>query len=109
MAQDLPKLSLLQVIRKHLGDDFPVSGGTNSPTDPIVITASIDYVSAEYAVARLAAGLRGENFQLIRQASSSFDGRMVDELTFKATKAGDADWETERKFYFDVTVGFSNL
>ena len=101
--------SLAHVLLSELGPSFPISTGNAMTDDPLIITASRDYVSVEYAVVRHVLGKVRESYELDAQALLNRDGRQIDELVFKVKSAGAADWTGRRSFYFDITEGFSKL
>lgn len=98
---------VVDLIKQEFGADFPVSSGTGKQEDPFFITATSDYVSVEYALARHVFTTLGEEYNLSTQNIVRRDGRMIDELVFDAKKAGEADWKGIRRFYFDITAGFT--
>lgn len=101
------EVTLAELIKSDFGPDFPVSGGNGKEHSPLVITATRDYVSVEYAVVRHVLTSVGEEYELSKQALLSRDGKMIDKLTFKVKEDGSAEWQGQRNFYFDVTAGLS--
>lgn len=100
---------LSDLLKSHFGADFPVGKGSAKRDDPLVITAVRDYVSIEYAVAEFLLSAPGESFSFDGQELRSDDGRHIDELVY-ATKPDESDdWTTTRRFFFDVSIGFSAI
>lgn len=98
------------LLKRHFGDDFPVSGGNAGRNDPLVITSKRDYVSIEHVVARHLLENWGLDYSLEKQqVSQSPDGRVIDVLTFATKPAGAGSWTETRRFFFDVTIGFYSL
>lgn len=103
------KATLADLLRSDLGEHFPVSGGNGKVDSPLVITDARDYVAVEYAVVRHVLTAIGEEYKLSKQSLLNRDDKKIDELVFHVKKAGAADWEGLRHFYFDVTAGFDAL
>lgn len=99
--------SLGDHLKLQFGSQLGVSAGSATRTDPLIITESVDYVSIEYAVARFL--MQGQEFKKNAQRLHHIDGRQVDELEFLTKDPDSGEWEGVRRFFFDITAGFSRL
>jgi hypothetical protein len=100
-------------LANQLKTRFPkiqVSSGNCTEDDPLIITATKDYVKMEYAIAE--ALLRSDEleFKLASQGLIGRGKRKIDVLTYYTKPEGSEDWDEEKSsFYFDITKGFSRL
>lgn len=101
-------MSLAELIREDLGEGFPVSTGNGKQDDPLVITELLDYVSVEYTVATHVLTMLREEFELEGQSLTRANGRAIDELVYAVKSPGESEWTGRRRFYFDITDGFSS-
>jgi len=98
---------LAEYLKSHFGDDFPVGIGSAKRDDPLVITELRLYVPIEYSIARLL--LSDYDHELEEQCLHQENGRSIDELVYKAKPIGSKEWTVTRRFFFDITAGFSRL
>jgi hypothetical protein len=98
---------LVDLIRKGFGPDIPISRGSGTKEDPLVITDTVDYVAIEYAVAKFL--MSGEEYKKQGQKLFDINDRKVDELTFATKPLGAEEWKWKRRFYFDITAGFNRI
>jgi len=101
--------SLAELLINDFGTQFPVSSGNGKKDDPLVITAKSDYVAIEHAIVKHVLGKVREQYELDSQKLINADGRQIDELIFSVKSIGEENWTGHRRFYFDITKGFSNL
>lgn len=105
-ALDLPMPLLADLLREHLDPELPVSTGNGKEDDPLIITATRDYVSVEYAIAHHALAMSNEEFKLNEQRLHNRGDRVIDELVFDVKPSGASAWKGQRRFFFDITTGF---
>lgn len=98
---------LKEVLEKRFGGDFPVGTGTSKRDDPLVITDQRDYVSIEHGVAQFLLEQMGFEYELEKQQTHNYDGRVIDELIYAAKEAGETEWTQTWRFFFDITAGFN--
>ncbi|APO95585.1 hypothetical protein OR60_09030 [Xanthomonas vesicatoria] len=98
---------LKEVLEKRFGRDFPIGTGTSKRDDPLVITAQRDYVSIEHGVAQFLLEQMGFEYELEKQQTHNYDGRVIDEFIYAAKEAGESEWTQTRRFFFDITAGFN--
>ncbi len=91
----------------HFGNDFPVSSGSTTQDDPLIITEQRDYVSIEYVVAKHLLSELGLDYKFNKQNCRTIDGRVIDELEFVVRKPSEPDRSQVMSFYFDITLGFN--
>lgn len=101
---------LAEAVRDHLGDDFPAPSGNGSRSDPLVISATKNYVRYEYEAARVAMMLLGLDYKSEgNRLLSPQGGRYIDELVFAVKPRGAVEWTGKRSLFFDITAGFKSL
>lgn len=100
------KSSLVSALRAHFGKGFPISDGSATRSDPLVITSVLGYVQTEVDVVKFLAERRGLEFELESQALLEINGRYVDEIKIVMRKPDGAVADRET-LYFDVSAGFS--
>lgn len=101
---------LAEAVRDHLGDDFPAPSGNGSRSDPLVISATKNYVKYEYEAARVAMKLLGLDYKSEgNRLHSPQGGRYIDELVFSVKPHGAEEWTDKRSLFFDITAGFQAL
>jgi len=100
-------VTLGDLLKQHFGKDLCVAGGSAKRDDPLVITELVDYVSIEYDVAKFL--MQGLEYKKEKQQLLNLKNRKVDELIFATKRVGAPEWENIRRFYFDITDGFSQL
>ena len=100
-------LTLGEEIKRHFGKEIGIAGGNAKRDDPLIITETVDYVSIEYAVAKFL--MQDQEYKKEKQQLFDFNGRKVDELVFATKSVGASEWESIRRFYFDITAGYSQI
>lgn len=100
---------LVELLREDFGADFPVQAGSATRADPLVVTATQNYVSVEYFVARLCLDAEQLEYELEEQRLHNMEGRMVDELVYATKPKGAADWTHTHRYFFDITAGYQRL
>lgn len=101
---------LAEAVRDHLGDDFPAPSGNGSRSNPLVISATENYVKYEYEAARVAMMLLGLDYKSEgNRLLSPQGGRFIDELVFSVKPPGAKEWTGKQSLFFDITAGFKSL
>lgn len=107
LAADPIPVFLAEAVRDHLGEDFPAPSGNGSRSNPLVISATENYVRYEYEAARVAMMLLGLDYKSEgNRLHSPQGGRYIDELVFAVKPRGAVEWTGRRSLFFDVTAGF---
>ena len=101
---------IMAIVRDHFGDSYPISTGSATTSDPLVITEEVDYVAIEYAISGfMLRSIFRYNYRLKEQTSYQANGRSIDKLTFIATRQEAPEIEKLFYFAFDVTAGLQAM
>ncbi|HOB44480.1 MAG TPA: hypothetical protein PKH75_15155 [Bacillota bacterium] len=98
--------TLASLLLEYLDPDFPVSTGNGKADDPLVVTATHDYVSVEHAAVRHVMTMVREDYRLAEQRVHHNGDRVIDELVVDVKPSGANEWTGRRRFFFDITAGF---